>query len=109
MVEEFSGQKGVIGFLITTVRYKPVYDNAYMKTLRGARGARPAARLPFGAELGRSEHAHLQPLHRRRMRWASSWFNILHMTNWVVNGMPERFPKLEVDLDRKRASPGSRS
>ena len=25
-----------------------------------------------------------------------SWFNILHCTNWLVNGMPERFPKLRV-------------
>jgi uncharacterized protein len=25
-----------------------------------------------------------------------SWFNILHCTNWLVNGMPERFPKLKV-------------
>ena len=25
-----------------------------------------------------------------------SWYNILHCTNWLVNGMPERFPKLKV-------------
>ena len=25
-----------------------------------------------------------------------AWFNILHCTNWLVNGMPERFPKLKV-------------
>ena len=25
-----------------------------------------------------------------------SWYNILHCTNWVVNGMGERFPKLPV-------------
>ena len=24
------------------------------------------------------------------------WFNMIHMTNWVVNGLPERFPKLKV-------------
>jgi len=24
------------------------------------------------------------------------WFNMVHMTNWVVNGLPERFPKLKV-------------
>jgi predicted TIM-barrel fold metal-dependent hydrolase len=24
-----------------------------------------------------------------------AWFNILHMTNWLVNGLPERFPKLK--------------
>ena len=24
------------------------------------------------------------------------WFNLLHLTNWVVNGLPERFPQLKV-------------
>ena len=24
------------------------------------------------------------------------WFNMIHMTNWVINGLPERFPKLKV-------------
>jgi predicted TIM-barrel fold metal-dependent hydrolase len=24
-----------------------------------------------------------------------SWCNMLHMTNWITNGMPERFPKLK--------------
>ena len=24
------------------------------------------------------------------------WFNMVHMTNWVINGLPERFPKLKV-------------
>ena len=23
------------------------------------------------------------------------WFNMVHMTNWVINGLPERFPKLK--------------
>jgi predicted TIM-barrel fold metal-dependent hydrolase len=25
-----------------------------------------------------------------------TWHNMLHMTNWIVNGMPERFPRLKV-------------
>jgi len=24
------------------------------------------------------------------------WFNMIHMTNWVINGLSERFPKLKV-------------
>jgi hypothetical protein len=24
------------------------------------------------------------------------YFNMIHMTNWVINGIPERFPKLKV-------------
>jgi hypothetical protein len=30
MVEEFSGRQGVVGFLVTTVRYKPLYNNVYI-------------------------------------------------------------------------------
>jgi hypothetical protein len=25
-----------------------------------------------------------------------TWHNMLHMTNWITNGMPERFPRLKV-------------
>jgi predicted TIM-barrel fold metal-dependent hydrolase len=24
------------------------------------------------------------------------WFNMIHLTNWVINGLPERFPKLKI-------------
>ena len=24
------------------------------------------------------------------------WYNMVHMTNWVLNALPERFPKLKV-------------
>jgi len=30
-----------------------------------------------------------------------------HLTNWVVNGIPERFPGLKTRLDRERAGLGS--
>ena len=25
-----------------------------------------------------------------------TFFNMIHMTNWIINGMPERFPKLDI-------------
>ncbi len=31
-VKEFGDKKGVVGFMVTSPRYKPVHDNAYMKT-----------------------------------------------------------------------------
>src|SRR5437016_5481702 len=31
-VQEFGDRKGVVGFMVTSPRYKPVHDNAYMKT-----------------------------------------------------------------------------
>ena len=30
------------------------------------------------------------------MRSASAWYNIVNLSNWVINGMGERFPKLPV-------------
>ena len=27
-------------------------------------------------------------------RAGSTWFNIVHLTNWIVNALPERFPGL---------------
>ena len=43
-----------------------------------------------------------EPIYRSCNRFMSahalgfSWYNVLHCTNWVVNGMGERFPKLPV-------------
>src|SRR6478672_9583250 len=34
MVQDFGDKKGVKGFMVTSPRYKPVHDNAYMKTYR---------------------------------------------------------------------------
>src|SRR5258708_39130346 len=31
-VMEFGDRKGVVGFMVTSPRYKPVHDNAYVKT-----------------------------------------------------------------------------
>ena len=36
-VKEFGHRKGVTGFMVTSPRYKPVHDNAYMKTMRCSR------------------------------------------------------------------------
>ena len=42
MVKEFAGKKGVCGFMVTSVRYKPVHHNSYMKIY--SRSRRPACR-----------------------------------------------------------------
>ena len=36
-VKKFGDKKGVVGFMVTSPRYRPVHDNAYMKTYRVAR------------------------------------------------------------------------
>jgi predicted TIM-barrel fold metal-dependent hydrolase len=94
MVEDFSGRQGVVGFLVTTVRYKPLHDNAYMKLYRALEER--GLPLAFHAATNWGD----QSMHITNRFIAShalgfTWFNIVHMTNWVVNGIPERFPGLK--------------
>jgi uncharacterized protein len=94
MVEEYSGRKGVIGFLITTVRYKPLYDNCYMKLY----AALEERGLPIGFHSATNwgdQSMHISNKFIAIHALGFTWFNLLHMTNWVVNGIPERFPGIK--------------
>ncbi len=94
-VEKFGDRKGVTGFMVTTVRNNPVHDNCYMKVYRAIEERGLA--LAFHAGPNWSEQ-----VFRSCNRFLAvhalgfSWYNILHLTNWVVNGLNERFPKLPV-------------
>ena len=63
-VEELGDKKGVIGFCVTSTRYKPVHHNDYMRLYRDDRGARQADRLPRRLPLAGPLARHRQPLPR---------------------------------------------
>ena len=94
-VETFGDRPGVTGVMVTTVRTLPVHHNNYMKLYaaleeRGlaiAFHSGPNWSEPIFKSLNRfiSVHALSFPL-----------YNMLHLTNWVINGLCERFPKLKV-------------
>ena len=94
-VENFGDRKGVTGFMITSVRTLPVHDNAYMKVYRAIEERGLSLAFHSGVNWG-------EPVFRGCNRFLSvhalgfTFYNILHCTNWVVNGMGERFPKLPV-------------
>jgi predicted TIM-barrel fold metal-dependent hydrolase len=94
-VETFGHREGVGGFMITAVRTLPVYDNAYMKVYRAIEER--GLVLAFHSAFNWNEN-----VFRGCNRFIAvhalgfSFYNILHCTNWVVNGIPERFPKLPV-------------
>jgi predicted TIM-barrel fold metal-dependent hydrolase len=94
-VEHFGDRKGVTGFMVTTVRTLPVHDNAYMKVYRAIEERGLSLAFHSGVNWG-------EPVFRGCNRFISvhalgfSFYNILHCTNWVINGMGERFPKLPV-------------
>ncbi len=94
-VKRFLGKPGVAGFLITSSRHKPVHANEYMRTYAMLEEA--------GQTLGFHAHHNWQneyttQLNRFISMHAISFVlcNLVHMTNWVINGMPVRFPKLKV-------------
>ena len=93
-VKEFGDRKGVIGFMVTSVRYKPIYHNAYMKSY--------ALMEEMGKPLGfHSNYNWGDPLLGNTNRFLVTHalgftiFNAIHLCNWVINGLPERFPKLK--------------
>ena len=95
-VETFGDRKHVGGFMVTTVRSDmAVYDNAYMKVYRAIEERGLALSFHSGPNWG-------EPIYKSCNRFLSahalgfSWYNVLHCTNWVINGMGERFPKLPV-------------
>ena len=88
-------------------RNMPVHDNAYMKVYRAMEERGLGLAFHSGPNWG-------EPVFRSCNRFISvhalgfTFYNILHMTNWVVNGMGERFPKLR-SSGSKPGSPGSLS
>ncbi|HEV8015302.1 MAG TPA: amidohydrolase family protein, partial [Stellaceae bacterium] len=96
MVKDFAGKKGVIGFTIVSPRYKAVYDNAYMKTYALMEEANMPLVFHGAYAWGGDKSLELCNRFMAVHALGFAWFNILHCTNWLVNGMPERFPKLKV-------------
>jgi predicted TIM-barrel fold metal-dependent hydrolase len=94
MVEEFGDKPGVIGFTVTSTRHKPVHHNAYMRLY----SALEERDLPLAFHAGLQwEDGSMAQLNRFLSMHALSFvhFNLIHMTNWIINGLPERFPKLK--------------
>lgn len=94
MVEEFGDRKGVIGFMVTATHYKANNDNAFMKTY----AALQERNLPLGFHAAYTWGDQSTRLMNRFISVHALgfvWHNMVHMTNWLVNGMPERFPRLK--------------
>ena len=94
-VKDFGDKKGVVGFMVTSPRYKPVHDNAYVKTY----ALLEEMGKPIAFHAAYNWHDQSLSMTNRFISVHAlgfMWFNMVHMTNWVINGLPERFPKLKV-------------
>lgn len=95
MIEDFGDKPGVSGFMITASHSQAVHDNAYMKTYAALEER--GLPLSFHGIYNWTDGAF-----RTMNRFISVhalgfvFYNMLHCINWVINGLPERFPKLKV-------------
>jgi uncharacterized protein len=95
VVKEFIGKPGVVGFMVTSNRYRPVHHNDYIKTY----ALLEESNLPIAFH-GAYNWNDQSMLMVNRFISAHAlgfvWYNLVHLTNWVINGLGERFPKLKV-------------
>jgi len=96
VIEEFTGKPGVVGFMVTSPRFRPVHDNVYMPIYRALEER--GMPLGFHAGLGMGMERAYEGMNRFISIHALgfTWYNMVHLTNMVINGIPERFPKLKI-------------
>jgi predicted TIM-barrel fold metal-dependent hydrolase len=95
LVEEFADAPGVVGFMVTATRYRPVHHNDYLPLYRELQ----ERRLPLGFHAGYSKQERsIEQLNKFISVHALgfTFSNMIHLTNWVINGMRVRFPELDV-------------
>ena len=96
----------MIGFCVTSTRYKPVHHNDYMRlySMIEERG-KP---LAFHAGYHWQDPS-LATVNRFLGMHALGfvWSNMIHMTNWILNGNPRALPQTQGAVGRKRIGVGA--
>ena len=102
VVEEFADAPGVIGFTVVSTRYKPVHHNSYMRLYAALQATGKPLAFHSGFHWGDES---MKQMNRFISMHAISfcYFNMIHLTNWIINGIPERFPESEGDLGGERS------
>jgi uncharacterized protein len=96
VIEKFSDNPGVVGFMVTSARFgKPVHHNDYMPVYR----ALEERDMPLGfhAIFNQGDRS-FEGMNRFLSVHALGFVvpNMVHMTNLLINGIPERFPNLKI-------------
>lgn len=95
VARDFADKPGIIGFTVTSTRNRPVHDNSYMRLY--ALLEECGKPLTFHSGFHWDDPSLLQ-MNRFISMHAITFvhYNLIHLTNWIINGLPERFPKLKV-------------
>jgi predicted TIM-barrel fold metal-dependent hydrolase len=96
IIEDFGDLPGVVGFMVTSVRHRPVWDEEYVPLYDAIQET--GKPLGFHAAFNWIGDRTMESLNRFLSVHAIGFplYNMIHLTNWIVNGIPERFPRLKV-------------
>ncbi|GGM60418.1 hypothetical protein GCM10012275_34450 [Longimycelium tulufanense] len=92
-IRRYADHPDVIGFLVTSQRHTGVHRNQYMKVY----GELERVGMPIGFHAGPTWGDFMTSTMNRFLSVHAMSFvtcNMTHLTNWIINGIPERFPGL---------------
>jgi predicted TIM-barrel fold metal-dependent hydrolase len=94
-VQKYAHIDSIIGYSVCSTRNKAVHHNSYMKLY--ALMEETGKPFSFHSGFNWNDPSFLQ-LNRFISMHALSFvhYSLIHMTNWIINGLPERFPKLKL-------------
>lgn len=94
VVDEYADTNRFVGFTVTSTRYKPVHSNEYVKLYRMIEETGKPICFHAGYHWQDPSLATI-PTFLGMHALGFVWCNMVHMTNWILQGIPERFPGLK--------------
>jgi len=94
-VKKYADNPNIIGFTVASTRNKPVHHNAYMKLYSLIEETGKPLAWHSGFNWSDPSFAQLNRFISMHSLSFVHW-SLIHMTNWIINGLPERFPKLKL-------------
>lgn len=95
MIEELADKPGVAGCVVASARYEKIQQKGMMKIL-AAMQERDLVLAFHGMANWEEPNLAAIPKWGAVQAIGVPQSNMVHMTNWLMSGMPERFPKLKV-------------
>jgi len=94
-VEAYADNPSVIGYSVTSTRFRAVHHDSYMPLYSAIQASGKPLAFHSGFHWGDQS---MQQCNRFLSMHAISfvYYNVIHMTNWIINGLPERFPNLKL-------------
>jgi uncharacterized protein len=94
-VEMYADHPGIIGYSVTSTRFRAVNHDSYMPLYSAIQASGKPLGFHSGFHWGDQS---MQQCNRFISMHSISfvYYNLIHLTNWIINGLPERFPKLDV-------------